>query len=390
MLAIRATLDLRPRVDAVVLAFSMALLFSGCSGENAASAPERFAEETALPDDDELRRELDEVLDFTYTRRLNTREHAAWQILHGALAYKREFMVENDGQLVSAVNFMLDGGRIRGWDAVVVVDEQNNRRGLRAQLALGSKQGQGHYDQWLAVLAQCDLPPTQQLVVDGQTVTIEDYVRQVQLDMHLNRDREFSWTLIGLTTYLPTNAEWTDALGKHWDIAELVQVEADYDIGEGACGGTHRLIGMTMAVNRHLAQGGKLEGPWKAADDRIQEAIRRARDYQNTDGTLSTNYLLRGGNSPDLAANLGATGHVLEFLTLAMTDEQLNEPWVKRAALSLCQLFRKTKDIPLECGALYHAAHGLVLYRERLFGPRTFGRVERAANSDQVRSNATN
>ena len=35
----------------------------------------------------------------------------------------------------------------------------------------------------------------------------------------------------------------------------------------------------------------------------------------------------------------------------------------------MCDLFRKTEKLPLECGALYHAAHGLVLYRERVFGP---------------------
>jgi hypothetical protein len=35
----------------------------------------------------------------------------------------------------------------------------------------------------------------------------------------------------------------------------------------------------------------------------------------------------------------------------------------------VADIFVKTKDIPLECGALYHAAHGLVLYRARIFEP---------------------
>ena len=77
------------------------------------------------------------------------------------------------------------------------------------------------------------------------------------------------------------------------------------------------------------------------------------------------------GSSPDLAQNLGTTGHILEFLALALTDEQLKEPWVRRAAANLCDLFRRTRNVPLECGALYHAAHGLVLYRSRMFGPRS-------------------
>lgn len=40
-----------------------------------------------------------------------------------------------------------------------------------------------------------------------------------------------------------------------------------------------------------------------------------------------------------------------------------------RAADALCRLFDETRSMDLECGALYHAAHGLILYRERLFGP---------------------
>jgi hypothetical protein len=35
-------------------------------------------------------------------------------------------------------------------------------------------------------------------------------------------------------------------------------------------------------------------------------------------------------------------------------------------------MFRATQDYPLECGGLYHSAHGLVLYRERMFGPRDY------------------
>jgi hypothetical protein len=36
----------------------------------------------------------------------------------------------------------------------------------------------------------------------------------------------------------------------------------------------------------------------------------------------------------------------------------------------LCDQFKRTRPIDLECGALYHAAHGLQLYRARRFGPR--------------------
>ena len=80
----------------------------------------------------------------------------------------------------------------------------------------------------------------------------------------------------------------------------------------------------------------------------------------------------RTGNSPDIRERLGCTGHVLEFVILASTDEELRQPWIRRAAGYLCDLLDKTRTIDRECGALYHAAHGLVLYRQRLFGPCSY------------------
>jgi hypothetical protein len=41
---------------------------------------------------------------------------------------------------------------------------------------------------------------------------------------------------------------------------------------------------------------------------------------------------------------------------------------VTRAATRLVTLLEQTSDVDVECGALYHAAHGLLLYRERICG----------------------
>ena len=95
---------------------------------------------------------------------------------------------------------------------------------------------------------------------------------------------------------------------------------------------------------------------------------------QNPDGSLSSNYFLRPGKSADLAVAMGSAGHTMEFLATALDKDELQQPWVKHAVLDVCKLFRKTKPVDVECGALFHAAHGLVLYREKVFGPRTFGK----------------
>lgn len=363
----------------LVLVLTLVATGTSCRPSLAPPAGQSLPTETTDIDMDKLRDRIDAVLDYTLAqRKLDTKNHAAWQILHGALAYQRVFPVEHEGKFVSAVDHVLGGGKMEGWtmergSPLPFAGENGEKRyGLRALLEQGSKTGQGHNDQWLAILSQCDLPPETPILFEGHEYTMADFIGQVQLDLSRNFDHEYSWTLIALTAYLPTTASWVDSTGKTWSIPDLVQAEVDQGFGSGACGGTHRLIGLSMALNRHTAQGGEMTPQWVAADERIQEAITKAQQYQNPNGSLSSNYFLRPGNSPDLAEDIGTTGHTLEFLSLSLTEEQLRQPWVARAAQHMCKVFEQTEGAPLECGALYHAAHGLVLYRQRVFGPREY------------------
>ena len=246
--------------------------------------------------------------------------------------------------------------------------------GLRAELEPG-KLGQGHEDQWLAVLSQCDLTHKQPIVVGDKTFQMYDLLKQSMYDTY--EGKECSWSLIGLSRYLiPVDQTWQARDGEQWSLERMIAMEAGAGdewanhIHGAACGGTHRLIGMTMALDKFREQfpDRELTGGWLAAQERIDWAIRAARENQLANGAFSLNYFERSTNSPDLAEHLGATGHTLEFLALALDDERLRAPWVTRAANYLCGIFEKTQQIDLECGALYHAAHGLVLYRERRFG----------------------
>lgn len=332
-------------------------------------------EAKAVTNDEELRSLLDTtILGVLTDRRLSLEEHAAWQIVHGALAFKRAFPVMKGSEAVSAVDYLLAGGAMKGWlfEPGDYVDPQTRRRGLRAILEPGSKTGQGHADQWLGYLAECGLKPEETIRVGAETFTIADLIAQVEQDVPRNALREYSWTLMGLTTYRPTDYEWVASDGQKWSIARLVEIETGHDLSTSACGGTHRLYGLSMATNRYLASGGELTGVWHTADEKIRQAAARAKEYQNADGSFSTNYFDRPGASADLTQVLGSSGHIFEFLTLSLPTDEVSAPWMKRAAVRLCSILQQTKDIPLECGALYHATHGLVLYRDRLFGPLEF------------------
>jgi hypothetical protein len=379
-----------------------ALVLTGCNpstpgaaGTTAVSntANGGSADDDALPGDDEILRQIDDALEYTYENRRLTvgqrqQDQAAWQIIHGALAFKREFLVNDGTQDVSAVNYLLAGGKMKGWNMRRgdLLDEKSQRYGVKA-LVDEDKMGQGHCDQWMGYLSDCHLPIDETIIVEGEKHTIQDYIDQIKLDVVENPTQEYSWTLMCLTAYYPTDYAWKAKDGSDWNIEKLVEIELGHDLEQSACGGTHRMTGLTMAYNRHVAAGKPLDGQWKKLDERIKDCQQKAKEFQNPDGSLSSNYFARPGKAADLAMAMGSAGHVMEFLATSMDKDELQQPWVKRAVLDVCKTFRKTKAVDVECGALFHAAHGLVLYREKVYGPRTFGKeapaVETAAASGE-------
>ncbi len=350
------------------------LALVGCHAEPPAAAIKTRLVDASLSTD-EMREHVDRELDFGfYRRRLNTKDHAAWQIVHGTLAYEKEFLIEADGKTVKAIDYVLGGGQMNGWslERGDLLDEASGRYGVRSVLQLGSKIGQGHPDQWLGYLQECDLPLDDKIMIDGQAYTVDDWVEQIKRDVHRNPNGEFSWTIMALTHYRPTTDTWIAGDGAEWSIPRLLERELEAGIDGVACGGTHRMVGLTHAYNRHKAAGEPIEGVWKEVEDLIEECKAGCQKYQNPDGSLSMNFFRRPGQATEIGDKLHSTGHQFEFLVVSMDDEELQQEWVRRAALSLTDMLRKTHAVPLECGGLYHGLRGLALYRERMWGPKTY------------------
>jgi hypothetical protein len=326
----------------------------------------KVATPARLPSDDELRDRIDRAVEFAYSsRHLDSKDQAAWQVVHGALAFGRPFQIYHDGKLVGAIDYLFAGGQLRGWNL------RPGDHGLEAVLEAGSNTGQGHEDQWLGYLSQCGLSADEKLVVGDKTFTVRDLVTQAQWDIY--DGMEATWTLMAFSTYLPLDAEWTAKDGTKWNIPRIVGMESKQNLDDSACGGTHRMYALAVALNRYLESGGKVSedpnDPWFQAKKKIDDAVATVRSYQQPDGSFSTNYFARPGTSPDISLRISTTGHALEFLTVALPDEELQKPWVTRAVVHLLDSLERTQKFDLECGALYHAAHALELYRTRRFGP---------------------
>lgn len=355
------------------LAVLAALLVTAAGCSQPARAPQRVSDAPADVDLVSLCPRIDRVLAHARdARQLNATDHAAWQVVHGILAFGRDFPLGQDDGTSPALAYLLGGGRLTGWTL------RPGSVGLVAVLDPGSKSGQGHPDQWLGYLSQCSLesmPLETEIAVGDRRFRVSDLVEQAKHDVRPGQ--EATWTLMALATYLPHDAVWTSGDGESWSLERLAEMEAAADLAESACGGSHRLYGLAVALNRYLAATGlaadQLTGGWAAAEERIQEGIEAARRYQQADGSFSTAYFERPSTSPDVFARIGATGHVFEFLAMTLEQERLAEPWVLRAADALVTLLEQTADVPVECGGLYHAAHGLVLYRARQCGGQPEG-----------------
>ena len=355
-----------------IVALAMIGLLTGC-GQPAtgftAGGRTGTGDATATPID---RRSLCQRIDAALAhsrdnRRLDASVHGAWQVVHGILAFGRDFPLTHDGIDSAALDYLLDGGRLTGWNIRV------GSPGVIALLEEGSNTGQGHPDQWLGYLSQCGrhgIPRDTKLVVGKKTFTVNDLLTQAQAD--IRPGQEATWTLMALSAYLPPDATWTASDGSKWSTERVVEMEADADIVASACGGAHRLYGLVAALKKHRAATGhtpeQFSGGWAAAQEVIDECVDRARRFQQADGSFSIHSFERPGTSADVFARLSATGHVFEVLSLALDDEELAEPWMTRAAERLVTLLEQTSDVDVECGALYHAAHGLLLYRDRVCG----------------------
>jgi hypothetical protein len=334
-----------------------------------ASASTAGTRASRLPLGDEMRDRIDRAITLSARRHLVAESNAAWQVVHGILAFGPDLQLDVQGKSTSALGYLQQGGRLSGWNLIP------GDKGLEAPLEAGSKTGQGHEDQWLGYLSLIGLPDSTPIKVGGKTYAIRDLVTQAQWDIY--DGMEATWSLMGFTAYLPLDAKWKSKNGNDWTIERVVGMEAGQDLRRSACGGMHRLTALTVALQRYQKETGvqdkDLTGGWMAAHNKIygpQGAIAIMKAYQQPDGSFSSDYFNAARATGDIGQRIGTTGHTLEFIALAVPDSELQDPWLIRAVDYLCEMLDETQEYPLECGGLYHAVRGLKIYRERRFGPQ--------------------
>jgi hypothetical protein len=293
--------------------------------------------------------------------------HAFWTIFHGILGTGPEttLLDMNSGKRVNALEYVCNGGPVRGMEFIETPDGLDVQTAQTPELLFV---GQGHQDQFIAEMAQWGMPLNKRFVVRGKDYTFEDFVRHCKARARVSANQELSWAIVVIGQYYGTDASWTNSFGEKLHFEDLVRYELKQPVETAACGGTHRLFGLTWVYHLHLAKGGQKTGVWKDLEERTQHYQNMARKYQNGDGSFSTQYLAGPGKDRDKDRRINTTGHVLEWLALSLPQRELTAPWMQEAVSALSLMILEAQDAHIDGGSLYHAAHGLHIYQARVFG----------------------
>jgi hypothetical protein len=324
-------------------------------------APPKDETKPLEPVPDGLKARIEAAVKNVKSRDLST-TNAFWTVFHAILGLGPdiELVDPKTKERTNALDFICNGGSVRGLVFKPVpggVDVVSTMDTL----------GQGHQDQFIAEMAQWGMPANRKMMVGTNEFTFMDFVNHSRARARVTKSQELSWTIIVVAQYLGTDIEWTNPFHEKLHYQDIVRYELNAPIENAACGGTHRLFGLTWAYHLHLQKGGKTEGVWQGVPEKNKKYRDLAKKFQNADGSFSTSFFRERANDPNMDRRMNTTGHILEWLALSLSDGELREAWVQDAVSALCQQILSQQRAPIDSGSLYHAVHGLLIYYARVF-----------------------
>lgn len=317
-----------------------------------------------------------EALERVRGRRLTTADDP-WVIMHGVLAFGADYRIldRRSGEPTSALEFIAQRATIRreGREVALLAETNGYPHFLYDRAA------QGHENQFLMIFAEAGVPASFPLRTGaGRQVRLADLLRQATTVFHPRQHP--AWTSVAFLHYLGPFATWRNALGESSSITELLDILLGYE--DDIEGGTHRLYGLVYALCRlreaQEKEPGGLPGEEPARRSLLQrlpalqaalrERIRAAEAWRRADGLYAGAWWAAAagqGEGPDEDDDvLLKTGHMLEWLTLACGSLPCRPGWLGETTRGLARRILRSDVEHAAPGPLYHAAHGLRLWRQ--------------------------
>jgi hypothetical protein len=300
------------------------------------------------------------VLARNYPRHQSAQGNSPWEVMHAIIAYGVDTQIYKEGpgsEKVNAIGYMCYNYPCRGQRMLLV-----NRGQIDASRGVGL---QGHGGQFLAILAQSHVKNDYPMLVEGKNFTLQDLIEREKQTCIAGE--ELTFKLIALAHYLDPDATWTTPDGQPWSIERLVREELKAPIRGAACGGTHRLMGYSYAVKKRTQRGKPITGDFLRAQKYLQDYHRYTFNLQNPDGSFSTAWFERKANEPSIDRKVKTTGHILEWITFSLSDQELRDPRMVKAVDFLATTMLANDGHTWEIGPQGHALHALLLYEDRVF-----------------------
>ncbi len=331
------------------------------AAESTSNKPDRPASKQPLTlnsDQLRLRNEINQLLRYYMQHSETIARRSPWAVMHAILPYGVEAELSAGNRRVNAIGWMSYNGLCKTQRIF-----QPTKSGFRTNLGPGV---QGHEGQFLAILAQSKVGPTYPIKIGPRTYTVNDLVRY---EMATCREKsELTFKLIGLSYYLEPDQRWRDNQGGTWSLEKVVGEELDQPIVGSACGGTHRLMGLTFSLLKRKQAGLPIDGHWNRSEQFLNDFVAYAFSLQNPDGSFSTDWFEARANDPDVERKVQTTGHILEWLIYTLPDDQLQSPPVQKAIRFLLSTIGAEPGRDWPIGPRGHSLRALALYNQRVFG----------------------
>jgi hypothetical protein len=308
-----------------------------------------------------LRDKIRNVLKYYYSRPVNSGDRGPWEVMHAMLGFEvhsRVLQGGPNGKPITAVGWLCFNQPCRDRTLMYLNEDGDIR--VKVGPAL-----QGHHGQLLALLAQARVRSDYPMRIDGQEFAVADLIEMEKETCYPKT--ELTFKLIGLQRYLDIEDTWVNDQGMNWDFPTLLREEMRQPVLTAACGGTHRLSGLALTVKKRQASGLPVDGAYAEAARMVANYQNYAYRLQNKDGSFSTSWFKGPGDESDVDRRLKTTGHILEWMIYASTEEELTNYRIVRAVNYLTNIMYANRNRDWEVGPLGHAVHALVLYDRLVF-----------------------
>ncbi len=314
-----------------------------------------------------LEERIDKVIEKARERSLRSDVNTPWVVMHAVVAFEKEVEVHDvaSGKSLKGIDYLMGHAK---FDGKLIYQDDDGKPTLQTR-GPGDKSFlvQDHVDQFLFAYADAGVDLDREIISrTGRKFKVRDKLNYAKKGFR--DDQELGWTLVAFSTYVPFDEEWKADTGKKYRIEDVMRLAIARDPRRETEGGPHHLYGVAYALRRHLDQGGKLEGAWKAAKQYLNKYVGISKKFQQADGAFSASVFYRSSRPRTPRHLVSTTGHALEWMSVAMSPTELRQDWVLNAVDRLVVDLEKFPTKVFSDGGLYHAAHALRRFREATGG----------------------